>query len=204
MGIAHQRSAPYSHQQMGLVERRHRHLIYTTVTMLKHASLSNAFWDYGVLTTYLYNQNPTPLLTGRSPLEALLGKKPKYERLTVFGSLCFPCLRSYRGNKFDSKSRPCIFIGYSMGQNYYLYFELDNWRIFASRDVVFNKLDFSLNKHYFTDENTNCRNQFQERENNRGKGLMDLAALGYDTELGLPVVVSKLSQEPILPSHEEA
>lgn len=75
LGIAHRVAAPYSHQQMGLVEWRHRHLIDTTVTMLCHAHLTNDFWD--VLTAcYLYNRNPSPLLKGKSSMEVLLGKTP--------------------------------------------------------------------------------------------------------------------------------
>ena len=42
-GIIHQISCPYNLQQNGLVERKHRHLIETTITLLSHTS---------ILTTY--------------------------------------------------------------------------------------------------------------------------------------------------------
>lgn len=110
LGIAYRIAAPYSHHQMGLVERRYRHLINTTVTMLRHAHLPNEFWDYGTLAAcYLYNKNPTPLPNDKSPVEVLLGKVLDYSRLRVFGSSYFPCLRAYRSGKLDSKSARCIF-----------------------------------------------------------------------------------------------
>lgn len=124
LGISHRISAPYSHQQMGSVEQRHRHLIDTTITMFRHANLPNKFWDFAVLTTgYLYNHNPTPLLARKSLLEAFLGKTPEYSRLRVFGSACYPCLRPYRSNKLGSKSTQCIFLGYSLTQDCYLSYD---------------------------------------------------------------------------------
>lgn len=87
MEIAHRLSVLYSHQQMSSVEWRYRHLVDTTVTMLRQANLPNQFLDFGVVpTSYLYNRNPTPLLNGKSPLEALLGRSPEYGRFRVFGS----------------------------------------------------------------------------------------------------------------------
>lgn len=72
LGIHHRFSASHSHQQMGHAERRHKHLVDTTITMLNHAQLPASMWDFGVLTScYLYNQNPTRILQGKSPLEAL-------------------------------------------------------------------------------------------------------------------------------------
>lgn len=48
-GIVHQFSCPYSHPQMGSVERRHRHLVDTGVTLLQHASLPHKLWDYAIM-----------------------------------------------------------------------------------------------------------------------------------------------------------
>lgn len=46
---------------------------------------SNEFLNYGVLPScYLYNRNQTPLLSGKSPLKAILGKEPEYTRNSRF------------------------------------------------------------------------------------------------------------------------
>lgn len=56
---------------MGYVERRHRHLIDTTITLIRQARLPIEFWDFVVLNAkFLYNQNPTQVLSRKSPLEA--------------------------------------------------------------------------------------------------------------------------------------
>lgn len=52
------------------------------------------------------------------------------------------------------KSKPCIFLGYSMNQDAYIYFESSEQKIFISMDVVFDEHDFSLNT--CTLEDTEC------------------------------------------------
>ena len=42
-GIVHQVSCPYTPQQNGLVERKHRHLIETTITLLSQASMPPSY-----------------------------------------------------------------------------------------------------------------------------------------------------------------
>lgn len=77
LGITHHLSYPYSHQQMGAVERRHCHLVDTAITMLNFTSLPNNYWDYAILAAcFLYNQNSSSSLEELSPLEALFGQKP--------------------------------------------------------------------------------------------------------------------------------
>ena len=66
--IIHQISCPYTSQKNGLVERKHKHLIETTITMLSQASMPHTYWSYVVLTTVtLVNSLPTPVLQYVSP-----------------------------------------------------------------------------------------------------------------------------------------
>ena len=59
-GITHQISCPYTPQQNGLVERKHRHLIETTITLLSQASLPSQYWSFAVQTAVsLINLLPT-------------------------------------------------------------------------------------------------------------------------------------------------
>ena len=81
-GISHYTTAPYTPQQNGVSERRHRHLVETGLTLLSDASLSLSYWPHAFRTaTYLINRQPTPLLTNKSPFEALFGQKPNYLKL---------------------------------------------------------------------------------------------------------------------------
>lgn len=96
-------------------------------------------------TCYVYNQNPSSVLDDKSPMEVLFHRQPEYERLKVFGSGCYPCLRAQRNDKLDNKSRPCFFIGYFMTGDSYLCLDPSSRQIFNSRDVAFAEMDFSLN-----------------------------------------------------------
>lgn len=160
LGVAHRMSAPYSHQQKGHVERQHRHLIDTTIALINHAGLPQSMSNFSVLmTSYLYNRNPTSLLQGRSPLEVMFGRMPEYAKLCIFGYKSFPCLHSYRANKLEVKSLPCIFVGYSPQHDVYLYLDQASHRIFTSRNVVFGEEDFLLNK--LLPKDTLCKNSLK-------------------------------------------
>lgn len=142
---------------MGHVEHRHCYLIDTIIAMLSQAHLLNNLWDFGLLTTcYLCNRNPTPLLTRKSPLQALFGRISEYNKLRVFESLCYPYLQPYKNNKLEPKSKPCVFISYSMNQDCYLCLDPASRRIFFSRDVSFKEMDLSLNIKLFEDPSCNA------------------------------------------------
>ena len=45
-GISCHLSCPYTPQQNGVVERKHRHVVETTVTMLSQASMPSSYWSF--------------------------------------------------------------------------------------------------------------------------------------------------------------
>ena len=56
-GIHHRISFPYTPEENGTAERKHRHLIETALTLLKNASLPKKFGDEAVSTsTFLINE----------------------------------------------------------------------------------------------------------------------------------------------------
>ena len=113
-GIIHQIFCPYTPQQNDLVERKHRHLIETTITLLSQASMSTSFWSYAILTTvFLINLLPTSVLNFVSPWSKLLFASPDLSQLKVFGCNCYPHLRPYSSHKLDHRTKECIFLGYS-------------------------------------------------------------------------------------------
>ncbi|KAL6350142.1 hypothetical protein AAG906_004080 [Vitis piasezkii] len=74
--------SPYTPQQNGVSERRHRHIVETGQTLLSHASLPSEYWAYAFATaTYLINRLPSPVLHHKSPLQALFKQQPRYEKL---------------------------------------------------------------------------------------------------------------------------
>ena len=92
-GIHHRVSCPYTPEQNGTAERRHKHLIETSLALLKQVSLPTTFWDEAVTTaSFLINRMPTPLLANQSSYEILFKHLPDYNFLKTFGCLCYPHL----------------------------------------------------------------------------------------------------------------
>ena len=68
LGIVHHTSCPYTPEQNGVAERKHRHLIETVVTLLHESHLPAFFWAEALSTAnYLINRMPTPSLSNTSP-----------------------------------------------------------------------------------------------------------------------------------------
>lgn len=72
-GIVHRVTCPYTSEQNGLVERKHRHIVKTGLTLLAQASLALKFWPDAFTTiVYSINRLHTKILQGKSPMEVLL------------------------------------------------------------------------------------------------------------------------------------
>nr|GEX70852.1 putative zinc finger, CCHC-type [Tanacetum cinerariifolium] len=69
-GTFHRLSCPYTPQQNGRVERKHRHIIETGLAMMFKAYVPASFWTYAFTSaTYIINQLPSKLLSNKSPYE---------------------------------------------------------------------------------------------------------------------------------------
>jgi len=62
--------------------------------------------------------------------------------LRVFGSLCYGHNQNRQRDKFDSRSRKCVFVGYPFGQKGWNLFDLETKNFFVSRDVRFIENEF--------------------------------------------------------------
>jgi hypothetical protein len=114
LGIVHRVSCPHTHQQNGSVERKHRHIVETSLALLAGAHVPIKFWDDAFLTaTYLINHMPTRVLDHSSPIEHLLHTPPNYFMMRVFGCACWPHLHAYNKHKLSFRSKECVFLGYS-------------------------------------------------------------------------------------------
>ena len=137
-GILHQRSVPHVPQQNGRVERKHKHLLEISRALRFHANLPKKFWgDCLLAATHLVNMLPIKILQWKSPYEVMFHKPPLYHTLRVFGCLCYAYNMNIHKDKFDTRARKCIFLGYPYGQKAYKVYDLHTHTTFVSRDVVF-------------------------------------------------------------------
>ncbi|KAE8703804.1 hypothetical protein F3Y22_tig00110462pilonHSYRG00109 [Hibiscus syriacus] len=78
---------------------------------------------------------------GISPSEKLLGKKPNYNDLKVFGCQCYPHLRPFQVHKLAYRSQSCTYLGVSPQHRGFQCLVADE-RVYISRHVVFNETTF--------------------------------------------------------------
>jgi hypothetical protein len=137
-GISHLTTPPHTPEHNGFSERRHLHIVETGLALLSHASLPLTYWPSAFATAVsLINRMPTPTLQFSSPYEQIFATAPNYSKLKIFGCLCYPWLRPYSAHKLDTRSKPCVFIGYSLTQSAYYCLDPSTSKIFISRHVKF-------------------------------------------------------------------
>lgn len=142
-GTIHQVSCPYTPEQTGMVERRHRIIRELGMTMLFHSGVPLFLWFEAFTTAvHLINRLPSSPLNFETPYFALHGTHPNYSSLRVFGSKCFPYTWDTRRHKFDPKTILCVFVGYSDTHKGYKCFHPPSKKFIISRHVVFDELFF--------------------------------------------------------------
>ncbi|PKU87515.1 Retrovirus-related Pol polyprotein from transposon TNT 1-94 [Dendrobium catenatum] len=142
-GIQHQLSCPYTPEQNGVAERKHRHLIETARTLLHTASMPSNYWPDAVLTAaYLINRLPTSNTNYVSPLWRMFNSEPDYTRLHTFGCECFPLLPKHLRHKLQPNAVSCVFLGYASDQKGYKCLDRKTNKIIISRHVTFNEHSF--------------------------------------------------------------
>jgi histone deacetylase 1/2 len=143
VGISHLVSCPHAHQQNGPPERKHRHIVEVSLSLLAYASMPLKYWDEAFLTAvYLINRLPSKVIQSKTPMERLFGNSGDYSLLCIFGCACWPNLRPYNRHKLDFRSKQCVFLGYSNLHKGYKFLDISTRRMYISRDVVFDETVF--------------------------------------------------------------
>ena len=114
-GILHQSSCAHTPQQNEVAERKNRHLVETTRTLLLHSHVPFRFWGDVVLTAcYLINRMLSSILHDQIPHSLIFPTQPLYFLPPrVFGCTCFVHTLTPRQDKLFAKTTKCIFLGYS-------------------------------------------------------------------------------------------
>ena len=135
-GILHHISCVNTPSHNGVVERKNRHLLETTQTLLfqmKH------FWADVVSTAcFFINRMPSSVLNWATPYHQLFPNNPFFPiNLKVFGYTCFVWDVHPQISKLDLKSLKCMFVGYSCVQKGYKCYYPTLPRYFVSTNVAF-------------------------------------------------------------------
>ena len=142
-GIFHQVSCPYTPQQNGRAERKHRHIVETGLAMMFHSHIPASYWVHAFSSAvHIINRLPTKVLAMKSPFEVLYDRVPSYDNFRPFGCRVYPYLRDYSAHKLSPRSIPCVFIGYNSQYKGYQCLDPVSSRIFITRHARFDELCF--------------------------------------------------------------
>jgi len=134
-GILHQTSCAYTPKQNGVAERKNRHLIEKTLTLLIHGEVPEHFWGDAILIAcYLINCMSSSVLMNNIPHEPLHPLP-----LRLFGSTCFVPNFSPGLDKLSPRSHKCVFFRFTRSQKRYKCFSPFLNRYFMSVDVTFDE-----------------------------------------------------------------
>lgn len=122
-----------------------------------NASIHLSLWtEFFWASIYLINRTLLSTLSFKSPYEVLFLRTPNYNDIRILRCWCFPCLRDYRKHKFNVKSFPCVFIGYSPLHKGYRCLNHQTKHVYISRHVIFNESVFPF------DDNNSLISPMQE------------------------------------------
>lgn len=113
MGIVHQTSCVHTPQQNGVVERKYKHLLNVSRSLLFQSGLPRKFWEDVVLTAvFLINKTPSSVLNGKTPFELVYNCVTGFDKIIVFGCLCFSTKLDTK-DKLSERSEKYVLSGYS-------------------------------------------------------------------------------------------
>lgn len=138
-GITRQKSAAESQEQNGRAERIIQSLNNITRCFLHHASLDAHFWPFAIQqAVFVKNRTATTVLNGKTPFELFNGKLPNLRDLRTFGCLAWGLIpKVSREGKYSDRSRKSIHLGRANEYQAYTLLDLENGKIFVSRNVTF-------------------------------------------------------------------
>lgn len=100
---------------------------------------SNCGLKPSLTATFLINRLPSTVIGMESPFFKLHQQYPDCANLKVFGCKCFPYFRDRMSDKFQPKSYPCVFVGYSSLHKAFRCYHPPSRKICISRHVVFDE-----------------------------------------------------------------
>lgn len=138
-GITIDYTVPYTPQQNGKAERKNRSIVERARSMINESGAPKQLWGEAVLAaTYVLNRCPSENLgKDLTPAEIWYNRKPNVNNLRIFGTVAYSHVQKDKRNKFDSKVKKCIVVGYT--NNGYRLWNIAENKIEIARDVKINE-----------------------------------------------------------------
>lgn len=144
-GIKHEKTIPYSPRSNGRAERANRKLLEMGRTLLLEAKLPLIFWAEAINTSaYIHNITPNKH-SNKTPMEMWNNRKPSINHEKIFECEVFYKIEENR-NKFESKARRGIFVGYSKERKAFRIYDPEKRRIHDTIHVIFNENSYGVEK----------------------------------------------------------
>ena len=93
---------------------------------------------------------------GETPFEAWTNERPNVSHLKVFDCLCYSHVAKDERQKFDTKVRKCIMLGYGTEIKTHRLYDIEREEVFFSIDVVFNESKNGFMETKGSDTDTKC------------------------------------------------
>jgi len=105
-----------------------------------HADMSEGFWTEAVNhVSYLVNMLPSTAIDFQILENIWRGESVDYSTLRIFGCPMYSLVDSQKRNKLESKSKKCIFIGFTKGVKGLRLWDPKKRSAFTCRDMVFDE-----------------------------------------------------------------
>jgi hypothetical protein len=139
-GIRQEFTVSYTPEQNAVAERDNRTIMEMVRCMIFHRQMDKRFWGEAVnAAVYTLNRISSRTIHDTTPYEKWFGHTPDVKHLRTFGSIAYAHVPKELRKKLDSKTRECLFLGYSETSKAYRLWYPEKRGVILSRDVIFDE-----------------------------------------------------------------
>ncbi|KAF0689295.1 hypothetical protein As57867_019178, partial [Aphanomyces stellatus] len=197
IGIEQLYTNPYSPEENCVVEKSNYSVMNKVRCILQASGMDKVYWGEALnYVVYTENRSPTKALGGKTPFEALYGRKPNIDHLRPFGCTAFAFIDKAKRTKLDPRAIKCVFVGYASQHKSYRLIDCDSGQLIQCRSVTFTEDSVPANdkKVQFNDQITTVPLQDYPSENVEVEDEEDVEAVSthqqHSTQVsvGAPIV----------------
>lgn len=144
VGTLHQTSCTNTPQQNGIAERKNRHLLEVTRSLLLGGHVPSHLWGEALSSAvYLINRTPSSVVHFRRPLDVLSDQCTLFSVVQliprIFGCVVYVHLHTHQRTKLDPRALKCVFVGYGSSQKGYKCYHPPTHKFYITMDVTFHE-----------------------------------------------------------------